>query len=138
MRDKRYKWSDTQVRELTKLAKTKLSTTRIAKIMGITRGMVTGKLHRLGIKRSENSRKNPILVRLGATNMAVIKYTNNVNKNDDLKIYEDINLYGELSKKQCQYHTGGKKRWCGRKKYEDSKYPYCKEHLLICYPKTKL
>jgi len=44
------KWSAALIRKMAKLADQEMSTAQIAKALGLTRGQVLGKMHRLGLK----------------------------------------------------------------------------------------
>lgn len=61
-------WTDERIAELTRLKREGLSISEIGRVMGTSRCAVVGKLHRLGLTRSENS---PI-VRLPATASATL------------------------------------------------------------------
>jgi hypothetical protein len=55
------KWSAALIRKMTRLADQGMSAAQIAKALGLTRGQVLGKMHRLGLKT-----KNPRKKRLNA------------------------------------------------------------------------
>ena len=44
------KWSAAYIRKMTRLADQGMSAAQIAKALGLTRGQVLGKMHRLGLK----------------------------------------------------------------------------------------
>ena len=51
------KWSAALIRKMAKLADQEMSTAQIAKALGLTRGQVLGKMHRLGLKTKTSPRK---------------------------------------------------------------------------------
>jgi hypothetical protein len=51
------KWSAAQIRKVTRLADEGMSAAQIAKALGLTRGQVLGKMHRLGLKTKNLPRK---------------------------------------------------------------------------------
>ena len=53
------KWSAACIRKMTRLADQGMSAAQIAKALGLTRGQVLGKMHRLGLKtkNAANSKK---------------------------------------------------------------------------------
>jgi hypothetical protein len=51
------KWSTALIRRMARLADQEMSTTQIAKALGLTRGQVLGKMHRLGLKTKTQPRK---------------------------------------------------------------------------------
>src|ERR1700732_2250739 len=50
-------WSAALIRKVTRLADQEMSATQIAKALGLTRGQVLGKMHRLGLKTKTSPRK---------------------------------------------------------------------------------
>jgi hypothetical protein len=58
------KWSAALIRKMTRLADQKMSAAQIARALGLTRGQVLGKMHRLGIKTKTppNKRLNAAVV----------------------------------------------------------------------------
>ena len=52
------KWSAALIRRMARLADQEMSTAQIAKALGLTRGQVLGKMHRLGLKTKNPSRKS--------------------------------------------------------------------------------
>ena len=51
------KWSAALIRRMTRLADQEMSAAQIAKALGLTRGQVLGKMHRLGLKTKNPPRK---------------------------------------------------------------------------------
>ena len=51
------KWSAALIRRMARLADQEMSTAQIAKALGLTRGQVLGKMHRLGLKTKNPPRK---------------------------------------------------------------------------------
>lgn len=51
------KWSAALIREMARLADQEMSAAQIAKVLGLTRGQVLGKMHRLGLKSKTPPRK---------------------------------------------------------------------------------
>ena len=51
------KWSPALIRRMARLADQEMSTAQIAKALGLTRGQVLGKMHRLGLKTKNPPRK---------------------------------------------------------------------------------
>jgi len=51
------KWSAALIRRMARLADREMSTAQIAKALGLTRGQVLGKMHRLGLKTKNPPRK---------------------------------------------------------------------------------
>src|SRR5580700_4285047 len=51
------KWSAALIRKMAKLADQEMSAAQIAKALGLTRGQVLGKMHRLGLKTKASPRK---------------------------------------------------------------------------------
>jgi biotin operon repressor len=51
------KWSAALIRRMARLANREMSTAQIAKALGLTRGQVLGKMHRLGLKTKNPPRK---------------------------------------------------------------------------------
>jgi predicted ArsR family transcriptional regulator len=51
------KWSAELIRKMAKLADQEMSAAQIAKALGLTRGQVLGKMHRLGLKTKTSPRK---------------------------------------------------------------------------------
>jgi hypothetical protein len=51
------KWSPALIRKMAKLADQEMSAAQIARALGLTRGQVLGKMHRLGLKMKTSPRK---------------------------------------------------------------------------------
>jgi hypothetical protein len=51
-------WSAALVRKMTRLADQEMSAAQIAKALGLTRGQVLGKMHRLGVRTKNPSKKS--------------------------------------------------------------------------------
>ena len=52
-----HKWSAALIRKMTRLTDQGMSAAQIAKALGLTRGQVLGKMHRLGLKTKNLSKK---------------------------------------------------------------------------------
>ena len=154
-------WTDEIVDELKRLWKKGMTTTEIAKKLGVSKNSVVGKVHRIGL----SSRPSPIKIKPDGTQESALTCSNDENKTnaventarpsdietfsetDAIAVTEDCNedisqscsslvtKLTDLDSHTCRWPIGDPKdedfHFCGKK--IKTGQTYCEEHSAIAY-----
>jgi GcrA cell cycle regulator len=134
-----HSWTEKALAELKQLHEQGLSGGRIAAILGVTRGSVMGKMHRMKFPKKEKTpphtphkyKRPPAGANLELNPKCVPLPVSS--RNPDVMV---LCTFAELKDESCRYPIGQPQdanfRFCGNQRADD-KAPYCEHHMATTH-----